>query len=666
MKYVKRPKYNTGGQLGATIGSTATSFIPGVGPMLAPIGGMVGGFIGKELYKEKQPEMPKNIAYSNMGYKYGGKVKPIGKGAKKYVGPKHEDGGILIDENGNPANTNQAIAEVEGGETEQNGYIFSDTLIVPETDMTFADVHEMLVAEGAPQEQIDELAAMQEQMNGGSTETTMQDGGKLDKEKYLQFKEILKESRQAYGKNDTKKLAELGLSELYNSSHLARDFSKAQELRKKADLGIVEEASILLPHVGQQVRGTLNRWFKTNYGDGGNLPKYVTGGPSTVKGLSALRGAVNRNTLNRIYSQPNVTPTPTTTTSIASKFFSGAKKAFNRYALPFIIGRTAGQMIGNSIMDNQATSSSAVREALKNNAALLAEQPSTQTIVNQPVAQPIAQNVENVPQRTTTPSMRRTVTEKPVFKYSGNEVNLNDRQRANVSQLKNIRLNNGGNIPGSVSMLERNPNLLKKQNVDMTPVNMGGNAIAPNWGNMATGVQAATRLGAALFTPKPKPLPTVSYNRLSTTSPVFEGARRSAGAGFRTAMGVNPQAAYAQYLDATSNIAGQEADYRSQREAMNEQMRQETQMRNIDIMGRNQQARDADTAARIGLVSQAVDIPVTKMARDEAMKQQLESDLMFSSDRFSDPIERERILAERRRRLGLRNGGLLKRYKKMK
>ena len=196
--------------------------------------------------------------------------------------------------------------------------------------------------------------------------------------------------------------------------------------------------------------------------------------------------------------------------------------------------------------------------------------------------------------------------------------------------------------------------------------NVSGNNTNPtgtNWGNIATGVQAATRLGAALFTPKPKPLPTVSYNRLSTTSPVFEGARRSAGAGFRTAMGVNPQAAYAQYLDATSNIAGQEADYRSQREAMNEQMRQETQMRNLDIMARNQQARDADTAARVGLVAEAVDIPVMKKAQDEASKQQSILGLYRAAAAIENEAQRQEYLRsglEQLNNVNRKYGGKLK------
>jgi hypothetical protein len=162
MKYKVRKKYATGGEIGSAIGSTV-GLIPGIGPAVGPLASLAGGLIGGMF--NKKPKTPINtVAGSNQGYRYGGKVKPLGGGAKKFVGPKHEQGGILIDEQGNPANQQEAIAEVEGGETMQNDYIFSDELMVPETDMTFADAHEMLIAEGASPEEIDELAQMQEQV----------------------------------------------------------------------------------------------------------------------------------------------------------------------------------------------------------------------------------------------------------------------------------------------------------------------------------------------------------------------------------------------------------------------------------------------------------------------------------------------------------------------
>ena len=163
MKY-----YNTGGQIGSTVGAAATAFIPGVGPLLSPIGGAVGGMLGSLFDKKNKPAKQIQQTVGGYSFKQGGKI-PIGGGAAKFVGPSHEQGGIAVNPSGDPTNPNQAVAEVEGGETMQDNYIFSDTLKVPGTDMTFAEAHEMLIQEGAPAEEIQQLAQMQEQLNGGTT-----------------------------------------------------------------------------------------------------------------------------------------------------------------------------------------------------------------------------------------------------------------------------------------------------------------------------------------------------------------------------------------------------------------------------------------------------------------------------------------------------------------
>jgi hypothetical protein len=95
--------------------------------------------------------------------KYGGKIeylkggiaKSLGRGAIEYVGKKHEQGGIDL-----PGNI-----EVEGGETEQNNYIFSATLKLP-TGITYAQAHKNLLASGASPEEIKQLALSQEAVAG--------------------------------------------------------------------------------------------------------------------------------------------------------------------------------------------------------------------------------------------------------------------------------------------------------------------------------------------------------------------------------------------------------------------------------------------------------------------------------------------------------------------
>lgn len=91
------------------------------------------------------------------------------------------------------------------------------------------------------------------------------------KQQYNDLKDFVKIARQAIGKNDTDTLKKLKLDKPYNSNDLAIDFHKLQELRKELGYGIREEASILFPHVGQQIRGAANSMMGTHYKYGGSL-----------------------------------------------------------------------------------------------------------------------------------------------------------------------------------------------------------------------------------------------------------------------------------------------------------------------------------------------------------------------------------------------------------
>lgn len=95
--------------------------------------------------------------------KYGGKIeylkggvaKSLGRGAKEYIGKSHEEGGIDL-----PGNI-----EVEGGETEQNNYIFSKHLKL-HTGISYAQAHKNLLKSGASPEEIKQLALSQEAAAG--------------------------------------------------------------------------------------------------------------------------------------------------------------------------------------------------------------------------------------------------------------------------------------------------------------------------------------------------------------------------------------------------------------------------------------------------------------------------------------------------------------------
>ncbi len=115
----------------------------------------------------------------------GGYMRPLPGGAVEFVGPKHSQGGIMLDPQ----------TEVEGGETmdkvkmKENGgkpadYIFSDYLKLGKK--TFAQRHKEMLSRGASQADIQKLAKMQEEVakregrdeNGPrGEEQIMQEGG---------------------------------------------------------------------------------------------------------------------------------------------------------------------------------------------------------------------------------------------------------------------------------------------------------------------------------------------------------------------------------------------------------------------------------------------------------------------------------------------------------
>ena len=113
-----------------------------------------------------------------------------------------------------------------------------------------------------------------------------QEGGEQTPEmiEYLKALEFNKEARQAIGTNDKEKLKQLSLDKPYNNNDLARDFSELQKLRQAAGLGSGEEASILFPHVGQQLRGGFNSMFGTNFKEGGEFePHFMYKGDRKIR-----------------------------------------------------------------------------------------------------------------------------------------------------------------------------------------------------------------------------------------------------------------------------------------------------------------------------------------------------------------------------------------------
>lgn len=109
-------------------------------------------------------------------------------------------------------------------------------------------------------------------MKKGGTIKKAQSGTSAKKE-YDEAYAKHKAGRQAIGKNDKKVLEDLGGGKPYNTVDLARDYSKAQKLRKKAGLGQMEAAKLSFPQMGQQLRGSVNKMMGTNYKKGGKIAK---------------------------------------------------------------------------------------------------------------------------------------------------------------------------------------------------------------------------------------------------------------------------------------------------------------------------------------------------------------------------------------------------------
>lgn len=143
----------TGAQLGNKI-------LPGIGGVVgAGIGGIIGGITGKKAgtqamrdYHNQKREVqvanarrerninnnylrsfPTEGVVTNSYFAEGGNLpfRLLGE-TSKVIGPKHEKGGVKL----------PGGVEVEGGEIISKGKVFSDRVIVPGTDKTFADVAE--------------------------------------------------------------------------------------------------------------------------------------------------------------------------------------------------------------------------------------------------------------------------------------------------------------------------------------------------------------------------------------------------------------------------------------------------------------------------------------------------------------------------------------------
>jgi hypothetical protein len=100
------------------------SMIPGAGMPISTGAGLLGQFVS-------------GIQDNSNSRLYGVNQMKLGGDFKQYSAPSHASGGQLIDANGNPT-MNMPVAEIEKGENSHDGYVYSDTLVNPDTGNTFA------------------------------------------------------------------------------------------------------------------------------------------------------------------------------------------------------------------------------------------------------------------------------------------------------------------------------------------------------------------------------------------------------------------------------------------------------------------------------------------------------------------------------------------------
>jgi len=177
----------TGSSIGGAVGAAAGAIGGPLAPITSPVGsaigsalgGIVGGAFSSEDKKKKSKKVKASFDYARNLPSQGGQnfarggMLPVTTPEGRLQGPSHEQGGIPL----------PGGAEAEGGETidqiDLQSYIFSDRVNVPGTNKTFADVHEKMKQEGAPEIQIKKLAAQQEKATGRTSNPNSSTSGKM-------------------------------------------------------------------------------------------------------------------------------------------------------------------------------------------------------------------------------------------------------------------------------------------------------------------------------------------------------------------------------------------------------------------------------------------------------------------------------------------------------
>ena len=708
------PKKKTGGAIGTLVGAGVGSFVPGLGTSMgATLGGTVGSLFGGR--KEPKPLTPQSYAAAHTGYKRGGKLKkgkkypyggtiqpgaqaqqvPLGQGAARYEGPSHEQGGIPVGETGRPNQTNP-VAEVEGGETSQRmgdeTFIFSDELMVPGTEMTFAEAHEILIEEGAGEEEIEELKQVQEQVR------QQVEGGEMQEPQ----QQAMPDAQAQWGQEGMFRLGgDLGAGKQYRDQQVS-EFRGGQ----KSDMVFREKQRLLQYKLGGSLRrmptgGTLRKNAAGRFVDSrgrfipaGEATRYNVSNPDMTRLNRAM--APNNPEAAQALQRQNVfgqsRPFNTQSASRGQRAIHQVGRAlkspvgrFGRASIPGIVIAGGAGALYDAYNRGQQWKETGVHPNEKSVIQTAHRQGQTSSAT--PTGE-FASMFDHTPFHAT----RETAGIEPVTMQKQEEINeIASASPAPIVSspsvnIPSVRPRSGWESQNRVEgrMIARKGGKLPKYPrgaiLDRTRPDFGrtvgsGTTDRVDYskfaGNKKFGMPAGagkalavagfaapalTNLYLARTSPKPESIGRMSQRQLPVTSPIFNQARGQMRAGYRTAMdgGAPKGLAHSQYLQGMSEMAAQEAQFRGGQKRENLKLASDTEAANLQLRGRDLEATAMDRAARTRLVTDAFEGPSSAFFGHRR-------NMQLAGAHISDEAERERFMERNKGLFGFRKGGKLSR-----
>lgn len=592
MKHKKLKKMGAGGAIGTGIGTVAGSFIPIPGASTAL--GTIGGLLGSRIGRRRTPSEPVN--YGTATYKYGGKMKkgrkkyplggqlpatqPIGPDAVRYEGPQHEQGGIPIGPQGG-INTQDPVAEVEGGETRQGDYIFSDELMVPGTEMTFAEAHEMLLAEGASPEEIDQLAQMQEEIKGDTAPQPQETRSQMPSWGAESF--VMKK-----GGNLPK-------------YEIGGFFNNATAAERMMQPGDPRHGSINMTR-GQRIADRAKRMIRRNPG---RLAGGAAGAALTIVAPAAYAAVQDARARGRQYRETGIHPSERSALQTASK----------------------NNQLGSLYQTPQQSTTLHTEGFPRDNSLVY---PSTQP--QSPVGSAAA--VSTTPQSTSTTSPRLSLP---------NRLTREQAPITEPRQLSTPTL--GGQNIGGLRQSVDIPTAEGQSTVRNTARGLDRVTESRGSGLMSAlqrYLPSAMQAGIALRERPPARSPRAPVRTERHDTAPFTQARRQLASGFRSTD--RGQGAYARYMQGVMGTAAQESSARAGVDARNIQAQRANDAQRQQLAMRDEEMLQQHRAARTNMLMQAVTRPLDMATADRRSQDQHRQNVMVAAANIPNRAQREEFI----------------------